>query len=164
MTRVIDIDESVTVATKIMDAAGCASIITIDESGLPTSRPVRTFPTNGEIKKIIIPSDENSRKTQQVRKNSNVVLAYVDVSSRGYVTLTGHAELNNNLEDKKALWIETFSSFWPEGPESNNFVLIDFKPSRIEIRSYTQGVAEIPTDWVPLTLERSNGKGWRLTA
>lgn len=162
MTSNSNVETVMKIAADIVNAAGCASIITLDDSGLPYSRPVRTFPSDEVFSKIVIPSDENSRKTDQVRKNSNVVLSYVDTTSRGYVTLTGHAVLNNKLEDKKAIWMEPFSAFWPGGPESTSYVLIDFKPIRLEIRSYTQGVAEIPTEWTPLTLEKSEDNGWRL--
>ena len=161
MTNDSDINAVLNIAREIMTAAGCASIITIDESGLPSSRPVRTFPSDDEFTKIIVPTDENSRKTSHVRNNANVVLSYIDTSSRGYVTIIGQAVLNNRLEDKKAVWVEPFLSFWPNGPESEEYLLIDFTPTRMEIRSYTQGVAEVPTEWVPVTVERNDPGGWQ---
>ena len=116
------------------------------------------FQTN-ECAKITIPIDEASRKTQHVRNNHNIVLSYVDAPTRGYVTIIGEAVLNDNLEDKNAAWMDPFSAFWPNGPESDNFLLIEVKPKRIEMRSYTQGVGEDPTSWVPVKLERTTS-GW----
>ena len=163
MTQISDIVTVLNVAKQIMTAAGCASLITVDESGLPSSRPVRTFPSDDEFSNITIPTDINSRKTQHVRSNSNVVLSYIDTPSRGYVTITGDAVLNDRLEDKKAAWAEPFSSFWPDGPESEEYLLIDLTPKRMEIRSYTQGVAEEPTHWTPVTLERTDTGAWQQT-
>ena len=163
MTQDSDIEALLEVGKQIMTAAGCASLITIDESGLPSSRPVRTFPADDELTKIIIPTDSNSRKTVQARSNSRVLLSYVDAPTRGYVTVIGNAELNDRPEDKKAIWLDPFSAFWPDGPGSESYLLIDVTPERIEMRSYTQGVAEDPTRWTPVTLERTGAGGWQQT-
>ena len=159
-----DIKSVLRVAKQIMTAAGCASLITIDESGLPSSRPVRTFPSDDEFTKITIPSDVNSRKTHHVRSNKNVVLSYIDTPTRGYVTVIGKAVLTDDLEEKRAVWAEPFSAFWPDGPESEAYLLIVVAPRRIEARSYTQGVAEVPTLWTPVTLERTDTGGWQLVS
>jgi general stress protein 26 len=92
-----------------------------------------------------------------------VLLSYVDAPTRGYVTVIGNAELNDRPEDKKAIWMDPFSAFWPDGPESESYLLIDVTPERIEMRSYTQGVAEDPTRWTPVTLERTGAGGWQQT-
>ncbi len=163
MTQDSTIEALLDVAKQIMSAAGCASLITIDESGLPSSRPVRTFPSDAELTKITIPTDSNSRKTVQARSHSRVVLSYIDVPTRGYVTVIGNAVLNDRLEDKKAIWVDPFLAFWPDGPESKDYLLIDVTPERIELRSFTQGVAEAPTRWTPVTLERTDAGGWQQT-
>lgn len=164
MTQDSDIEIYMAVGRQIMAAAGCAVLITIDEAGLPSSRPVRTFPSDDALTKIAIPTDSNSRKTAQARSNPGVLLSYVDLSSRGYVTIIGNAKLNDRPEDKQAIWLDQFSAFWPDGPESETYLLIDVTPERIEMRSYTQGVAEDPTRWIPVTLERTDAGVWTQTA
>ena len=163
MTQDSDIEAFLDVGRQIMTAAGCASLVTIDESGLPSSRPVRTFPSDDALTKITIPTDSNSRKTVQARINPLILLGYVDLSSRGYVTVIGNAELNDRPEDKQAIWVDQFLAFWPDGPESESYLLIDVTPQRIEMRSYTQGVAEDPTRWTPVTLERTGTGVWTET-
>jgi general stress protein 26 len=163
MTQDADIEALFDVAKQIMSAAGCASLVTIDESGLPSSRPVRTFPSDDELTKITVPTDSNSRKTVQARNDSRVILSYVDTPSRGYVTVTGNAVLNDRREDKEAIWVDPFLAFWPDGPESKSFLLIEVTPERLELRSFTQGVAEEPTRWTPVTLERTGTGGWQQT-
>lgn len=161
MAEKSEIETVLGVAKQIMTAAGCASLITIDESGLPSSRPVRTFPSDDEFTKITIPTDQNSRKTHHVRSNSNVVLSYIDTSTRGYVTVIGKAVLIDDVEDKRAAWVNPFSAFWPDGPESKDYLLIVVTPKQIEARSYTQGIAEVPTQWTPITLQRADAEGWQ---
>jgi general stress protein 26 len=158
-----DVSAALNVANQIMSAAGCASIITLDESGLPSSRPVRTLLSDENFSHITIPTDSNSRKTRHVRNNPNIVLSYVDTPSRGYVTMIGKAMLVDRPEDKRAAWLEPFAVFWPDGPESEEYLLIVFTPDQIEMRSYTQGVAESPTRWTPEILTRTDGTGWQRT-
>ncbi len=163
MAQDSDIEALLDVGKQIMTAAGCASLITIDEAGLPSTRPVRTFASDDELTKITIPTDSNSRKTVQARSNPRVILSYVDAPTRGYVTVIGNAELNDRTADKKATWIDPFSAFWPDGPESESYLLMDVTPERIEMRSYTQGVADDPTRWTPVTLERTGTGSWQQT-
>lgn len=163
MARDPDIETLLDIGKQVMSAAGCASLITIDDSGLPSSRPVRTFPSDDALTRITIPTDLNSRKTVQARSNPNVVLSYVDLSTRGYVTVIGTAVLNDRAEDKEATWIDPFFAFWPDGPESKSYSLIEVTPQRIEMRSFTQGVAEEPTRWTPVTLDRTGTGTWKQT-
>ena len=161
MAKDPDIERVLDVANQIVGAAGCASLITIDETGLPSSRPVRTFSSDDEFAEITIPTDVNSRKTHHVRSNSNVVLSYIDTPTRGYVTVVGKAVLIDDVEDKRAAWVDPFSAFWPDGPESKDYLLIVVTPKQIEARSYTQGIAEVPTQWTPVTLQRTDTRGWQ---
>ena len=91
MTDNPDVRTELNVANQIMTAAGCGSIITLDESGQASSRPVRTLVSDENFTRITIPTDANSRKTHHVRINPNIVLSYVDTPSRGYVTMIGKA-------------------------------------------------------------------------
>lgn len=163
MTDNPGVSNALSVANQIISAAGCASIITLDELGQPSSRPVRTILSDDNFSRITIPTDVNSRKTHHVRTNPNIVLGYVDLPSRGYVTMIGKAKLVDRPEDKKAAWLEPFAAFWPGGPDSEEYQLIEFTPDRIEMRSYTQGVAESPTRWTPEVLIRTESGAWQLS-
>jgi general stress protein 26 len=163
MTDNPDVRTELNVANQIMTAAGCGSIITLDESGQASSRPVRTLVSDENFTRITIPTDANSRKTHHVRINPNIVLSYVDTPSRGYVTMIGKAMLVDSQEEKRAAWLEPFTAFWPDGPETEEYLLIVFTPARIEMRSYTQGVAESPTRWTPEVLLRTDDGGWQVS-
>lgn len=164
MSQSADIKGLLHVVDQMMEAAECASLITIDESGQPSSRAVRPFPPDDEFTKIVISTHPDSRKTVHVRNNSNVVLSYVDAPNRGYVTVIGKAVVNDRLEDKKSFWADPFSAFWPDGPESDEYLLIEVSPQRIELRSFILGLADEPTRWSPLTLERVATGAWQQTS
>ena len=151
------------VAKQMIVAAECASLITVDQSGQPSSRAVRPFPPDDDFTKIVISTHPDSRKTVHVRNKSKVVLSYIDAPSRGYVTVIGKGILNDRLEDKKSFWADPFEAFWPGGPESDEYLLIEVSPDRLELRSFVLGVAEEPTRWSPVTLERAATGTWQQT-
>lgn len=163
MTQSSDIKGLLHVAHQMMAAADCASLITIDESSQPSSRAVRPFPPDDEFTKIVISTHPDSRKTVHVRNNSNVVLSYIDAPNRGYVTVIGKATLNDRLEDKRSFWADPFAAFWPDGPDSDEYLLIEVSPERIELRSFVLGLADEPTRWSPITLERKATGTWQQT-
>ena len=45
------------------------------------------------------------------------------------------------------------------GPEADDYLLLKFVPSQIEVMSFTHGVGADPTAFRPAILERS-GSGW----
>ncbi len=160
-TQGSDIEALLKAANQMMTAAVCASLITTNESSQPSSRAVRPFPPDDDFTRIVIATHPDSRKTMHVRSNSNVVLSYIDVPNRGYVTVIGQATLNDRLEDKKSFWDDSFSAFWPGGPESDEYLLMDIRPERIELRSFVLGIAVGPNRWSPVTLERATSGEWR---
>lgn len=149
------------VAQQTITAAGCASLITIDESNHPSSRAVAAFAPDKDFSRIIIGTHPDSRKTVHVLRNPRVVLSYVDVSNRGYLTVVGNAHIDDNIEEKKRYWIDQFSAFFPAGPESDEYQLIVVIPERLELRSFGLKVAEEPTRWTPVTLERGEAGEWQ---
>lgn len=78
--------------------------------------------------------------------------------------MIGDAVLNDDPEAKERAWKEPFSTFWPGGPESDDYLLIEMTPRRLEARSYTQGIADNPTSWAPVVLEATNPGEWKHAA
>lgn len=161
MEEKLDIKSLIEVAEQTVAAAGCASLITLDEEGLPSSRPVAAFAPDPEFSRIVIGSDTGSRKTIHVRNNPHIVLAYVDMQNRGYLTAIGEAEFSDNIEDRKTYWTDRFNAFFPGGPESDEYTLMIFVPKRLELRSFGLKVAEEPTHWSPVILDRGSNGEWQ---
>ncbi len=161
MNQDADMKSLLDVAEQTVAAAGCASLITMDEAGLPSSRPVAAFPPDPGFSRIVIGSDTGSRKTVHVRNNPHVVLSYVDMQNRGYLTAIGEAHFSDSIDDRKKYWTDRFSGFFPGGPESDEYTLMVFVPHRLELRSFGLKVAEEPTHWSPVILERGKTGEWR---
>lgn len=164
MSQDTDIGFLLDVAQQTVAAAGCASLITVDEAGLPSSRAVAAFPPDAAFSRIVVGTDTGSRKTTHVQNNPHVVLSYIDMQNRGYVTVIGEAHFDDLVEEKKRYWTERFIAFFPDGPDSGGYRLMVVVPDRLEIRSFGLKVAEEPTRWSPVILERGTGGQWRLVA
>ena len=150
------------IARRMIDAAGYAAMITIDDSGDPSARAVAAFPPDEGFSRVVIATHPDSRKTAHLERNPRLALSYIDGPNRGYVTLIGNARIDADPQEKSTYWIDRFAAFWPEGPGSAEYLLVSLVPERIEFRSFALGVAEEPTRWSPVILERNDAGGWRV--
>ncbi len=92
-----------------------------------------------------------------------VVLSYVDGSNRGYLTVIGNAHIEDNTEERKTHWVDRLSSFFPDGPDSDEYQLMFVVPERLELRSFGLKVAEEPIHWTLVILQRGKAGEWRQT-
>ena len=163
MTQDPSVKSVLDVAQQTIAAAGCASLITMDESGHPSSRAVAAFPPEANFARVVIGTHPDSRKNVHVLKDPRVLMSYVDNSNRGYVTVIGKAHIDDKSEERKTYWVDRFSAFFPGGPDSDEYQLMIVVPERLEVRSFGLKVAEEPTHWSPVILERGEAGEWRQT-
>ena len=149
------------VAQETISAAGCASLITMDESGNPSSRAVAAFPPDADFSRIVIGTHPDSRKNAHVLSDPRVLLSYIDNANRGYLTVIGKAHIEADSEEKATYWVDRFSAFFPDGPESDEYQLMNVVPERLELRSFGLKVAEEPTRWSPVILDRGTTGQWQ---
>ncbi len=161
MTQDPSVKSLLDVAQQTIAAADCATLITVDESDYPSSRSVAAFPPDADFSEIVVGSHPDSRKTKHVLTNAKAVLSYVDGPNRGYLTVIGRAHIDNTIEEKKKYWVDRFNAFFPDGPESDEYHLIIVVPKRLELRSFGLKVAEDPTRWSPVILERGQDGEWQ---
>lgn len=163
MTQDPSVKSVLDVAHHTIKAAGCASLITMDESGYPSSRAVAAFPPDADFARVVIGTHPDSRKNVHVLKDPRVLMSYVDNSNRGYVTVIGKAHIDDKSEVRKTYWVDRFSAFFPGGPDSDEYQLMIVVPERLEVRSFGLKVAEEPTHWSPVILERGEAGEWQQT-
>ena len=101
MTQDPSVKSVLDVAQQTIAAAGCASLITMDESGHPSSRAVAAFPPDANFARVVIGTHPDSRKNVHVLKDPRVLMSYVDNSNRGYVTVIGKAHIDDKSEERK---------------------------------------------------------------
>lgn len=163
MTEDPSVKSLLDIARETITAAGCASLITVDETGHPSSRSVAAFPPDGDFARIVIGTHPDSRKNKHVLNDPRVVLSYVDNANRGYLTVIGKAHIEANSDEKTTYWVDRFGAFFPDGPESEEYQLMIVVPDRLELRSFGLKVAEEPTRWSPVILKKGNAGEWQQT-
>jgi general stress protein 26 len=163
MTQDPPVEALLDVAQQTITAAGCASLITLDETGHPSSRSVAAFPPDDDFARIVIGTHPDSRKNAHVLRDPRVVLSYVDNSNRGYLTVIGRARIEANSDEKTTYWADRFSAFFPDGPDSDEYQLMMVVPERLELRSFGLKVAGEPTRWSPVILDRGEAGEWQQT-
>lgn len=146
-------------ARATIKAARFCFLITLDPSGQPQARLVNPFDPEPDMT-IWMGTNRKTRKVEQIRKNPRVTLAYPDIPGGGYVTMIGKARLVDSLEERRRRWKKEWADFYPGGPEGDTYLLIEFKPERIEVMSASHKVAYEPLAWKPAILQRK-GKGWQ---
>lgn len=68
-------------------------------------------------------------KVSELRKDSQVNLAYSDPSSQNFVSVSGTAEVIMDKAKIKELWTEGMRTWFPDGPDGPNMALIRVHPA-----------------------------------
>jgi general stress protein 26 len=100
-----------------------------------------------EGKRIWIATGRTSAKARQIERNPRVEMFYQIGADMTHLTVSGHARFVEDLAQKKRIWNGKvfdyeLAQFWPQGPESSDFGLVQIEPRRIELTSLpamTQG-------------------------
>ncbi len=67
-------------------------------------------------------------KIGELKRDSDVNLAYADTSSQNYVSVSGKAEIVTDKAKIKELWSEGLRTWFPKGPEDSDIALIRVHP------------------------------------
>jgi general stress protein 26 len=128
-------------------------LITLDETGRPNARLMQPFISEYDLT-IWFGADRNSRKIREIRNNNWIIVAFQDSNGPAYITLIGSANIEDSLEKRKKYWREDWLSFWPDGSESSDYMLIQFVPSQIELMHSMESVELKPAILI------HNGDSW----
>ena len=145
-------------ARETMRAAHYCFLVTLDSSGQPQARLMDPFEPEPDMV-VWMGTKVGTRKVGQIRGDGRATLAYYDGTGAGYVTLIGSIRLVDDLEERRRRWKPGWEAFFGAGPEADDYLLLKFVPSQIEVMSFTHGVGADPTAFRPAILERS-GSGW----
>ncbi len=100
----------------------------INEDGKLVSHPMTR---QGEIKDDVLWffSKRNSEKTKELKKNSSVNIAFI---GDDYISVSGQAEIVDDVKTKKELWSKGSEAFFDEGPESDEIILLKINIDSLE--------------------------------
>lgn len=139
-------------ARQIMIAAANCALITLDADGRPAARMMNPFAPEPSLT-VWMATNPTTRKVAEMHADPRVTLVYSDRDDPGYVTLLGDARLVDDPAEKQARWKDEWTLYYPGGPESSDYLLIEFVPQRIEVVSVRYGIADDPLAWKPAIVQ-----------
>lgn len=134
-------DTIILAAREIIKETTYCALATIDSIGQPQIRTMNPFPANNELITWFATS-RTSQKVREIKSNSKVCVYYADhISAKGYVAITGLAEV---IDDKELL-LKMKRDYWNSIPNwQNKFVLIKIVPKTMEVINYKHGLNNDP--------------------
>jgi general stress protein 26 len=117
-------------------------LVTAGEDG-PDARTLQPFPPGPGLE-VWLGTSPRSRKAAQLRADPRATLVYEDDRKAACVTLAGRVELVDGLEERRRRFMPSWWAFWPDGPEGEDFVLLRFRPERIEVWDAARGITPDP--------------------
>jgi general stress protein 26 len=105
-----------------------AMMTSIEPDGSLHSRPMYNYKAdaNGDLWFF---SRARDPKIGELKKDSQVNLAYSDPSNQNYVSVSGHAEIIMDKNKVKELWTEGLRTWFPKGPDDPDIALIRVHPT-----------------------------------
>lgn len=141
-------------AARLMRSAKYCALVTLDAEGQPQARAMDPFPPEPDMS-VWLATNRKTRKVGQIRANPRVALFYLEPSGAGYVTLVGQARLVDDPAEKARRWKPGWKEFYSQENRGEDYMLIHFSPTRVEVVSTPDGIASEPDAWKPAILELS---------
>lgn len=140
------------VARELMAAARYCTLVTLGEGGRPQARLMDPFAPEEELT-VWMATNPRTRKVGQIRKDPRVTLVYFDPKSAGSVTLLGEAQLVDDTSERAKRWKAEWSNFYRDGNRGADYLLLRFKPRRLELVSAAHGLPSDPMAWAPVVVD-----------
>ena len=148
-------DELTSFTIDLMKRAPVAYMATVDGDGFPQIRAVENFRCPDKFphpSKVLLEYEQDpltsylsintsSSKLRQVENNPVVALYYcVPLEYRG-VMLRGYAEVFDDLEFKKIIWVKGWEGYYPRGYSDPDFTILRIKPEWV--KTWYSGIHEM---------------------
>jgi general stress protein 26 len=139
--KTVNRDTILLAAHEIIKETTYCALVTMDSTGQPQTRTMNPFPANDELITWFATS-RTSRKVRELKSNPKVCVYYADhVNAKGYVSITGLAQV---IDDKELL-VKMKREYWSGIPDwQNKFVLIKIVPKTLEVINYKHGLNNDP--------------------
>jgi general stress protein 26 len=142
-------DKLIVAARGLMSTARYCALMTIDSRGRPQVRTMDAFPPDESLV-VWLGTNPISRKVREIRKNPRVALYYFDAASEGYVSISGIARIVTDPKEKARHWKEEWKGFYLD--RDKGYVLIEIKPTKLEVVIVKKGITGDPKTWKPPTV------------
>ncbi len=132
-------------------------LITHGENGRCSTRLVQPIVNLDEMI-VWIGTHPGLRKVAEIKNNADVTLAFENLKEDASLVLYGTAQIETSSAKRKRYWKYEWRLFFPDGPESNDYVAIRIEPSTIELMNFQKNIVQEPFGLRPIILERADDK------
>ena len=123
---------------EMIESIEIAMLTSVDkETGVLESRPMATVKREFDGK-VYFFTNAAADKTSDAATTRQVNVAYSDIDSEKYVSLSGSAKVLRDRETLEKYWNPLLKAWFPEGLEDPNLALLEIEVSRAE---YWKGVS-----------------------
>ncbi|MCG3226211.1 MAG: pyridoxamine 5'-phosphate oxidase family protein [Candidatus Heimdallarchaeota archaeon] len=134
------------VTKELMEKTYAAYLSTIDKNGFPYIRAVfnlrckEKFPHPAKVISeydedpytVYISTNTSSIKVNQIEKNGKVAIYFALPNDVKGVMLQGEAEVLDDIEFKKDIWMENWTVYYPQGYTDPDFTILKIKPKLLK--------------------------------
>jgi general stress protein 26 len=118
---------------KLLAKLDIGMLTTKAEDGTLHGRPMSN---NGEVEydgDSWFFAEDGTRKVTEIEADPAVELAFIDSDAATWINVEGEASIvRDDVERKKALWLDELERWFPNGPEDPKVVLIKVHAQRID--------------------------------
>ena len=154
------LDEALGTLRRMLKEAEYCFFVTHGEGSEIQARLMQPFPPEADFT-MWFGAAPSSRKAGEVKKNANGTVAIMNPKNAGYATFIGTATIVNDAAKKAQYWRADWTDLYPGGPDADDYVLIKFVPSRIEMMDFFHETQGRPYGLKPVGRQKS-GSGWKL--
>jgi len=107
-----------------------AMLTTVTGTGEMHTRPmaIAEIESTGDV---IFFTDKNSAKIQELQQDSHVAVSCQN-GWKDSLSFSGKAEIFHDIETAKRIWRKTYQTWFPEGPDDPNLMMIRIRSERGE--------------------------------
>ncbi|MCW8086077.1 pyridoxamine 5'-phosphate oxidase family protein [Sabulicella glaciei] len=122
MANATNEDEARTKVREMLEKVGVVMFVTTMPDGTQHARPMAIQKVEGDT--VWFFHVAGTPKAQEIRQDSDVLLAASNPSSQDYVSAKGKARTSKDTAKAKALWSESARVWFPKGAEDPELELI----------------------------------------
>lgn len=128
-------------------------LVTATEQGCPSARLVEPMVDLDDFT-FFIGTHPQSRKVQEMRACSSVTLAFGNEAENANLVVYGKAVVSDEPSLKRRYWKDNWRLFFPAGPDSDDYCVVEVRAERMEVLSFRHNVIPEPFGLRPVVLER----------
>jgi general stress protein 26 len=137
----MELEEAKNLSLELMEASKAAYLTTIDSNGYPITRAMFNLRNTEQFPElssfftklentftIYISTNTSSSKIGQITKNPKISIYFCEPEDFKGVMFGGDAEIIDDMESKKAIWLDWWTRYYPKGLEDPDYILIKLEP------------------------------------